>query len=154
MVWARCSLAQARRARLSKRSQEATVPFFELSPRRKELAWARGPSRLSETFLSKRGAGQDCVLIMFSPLSLYVCHKFGWINMLKVWNEWCACMELVHGLNMMSLVWFWYGIWMKVGYRVWHEIGMHDKYLLGWWNMICMWLGRNSTIVSWWCLIG
>jgi len=20
--------------------------------------------------------------------------------------------------------------------------------------MICMWLGRNSMIVSWWCLIG
>jgi len=41
---------------------------------------------------------------------------------------------------------------MKVGYKVWHEIGMHDKYLFGWWNMICIWLGCNSTTVSW-CLI-
>jgi len=104
LFWASYSLAQARRARLSERSQEAIVPLFELSLRRKELAWA--PSRLSETFLPERGVGRECVLVLFSPLSLYVCHMFGWINMLKAWNEWCACMELVHGFNMMSLVWF------------------------------------------------
>jgi len=43
---------------------------------------------------------------------------------------------------------------MRIGYKGWHEIDMHDKYLLGWWNIIRLWLGRNSTIVSWWCLIG
>jgi len=25
-----------------------------------------------------------------------------------------------------------------------NEIGIHDEYLFGWLNMICMWLGHNS----------
>ncbi|QCD86642.1 hypothetical protein DEO72_LG3g1166 [Vigna unguiculata] len=54
----RCSLAQTRRDRLSEKSQEAIVPLFELSPRRKELGLAREPSRLSETFLPERGVGR------------------------------------------------------------------------------------------------
>jgi len=30
---------------------------------------------------------------------------------------WACCMYgMIHGLKMTSLVWFWYGIWMKVGY--------------------------------------
>ena len=33
-------------------------------------------------------------------------------------------------------------------------IGIHDNYTLGWWNMMLVCLGRNSTIVSWWCLTG
>jgi len=42
----------------------------------------------------------------------------------------------------------------RIGYKCWHEIFMYDNHILGWWNMILMWLGRNSTIVSWWYLIG
>jgi len=33
---------------------------------------------------------------------------------------------------------------MGVGYQGWHKIYMHDKYLPGCWNMMCMWLGHNS----------
>ena len=47
-------------------------------------------------------------------------------NMIWVW---CMC-GMIHGLKMMSLVWFLYGIWMKVGYKGWHEICMHDQYIL------------------------
>jgi len=43
-----------------------------------------------------------------------------------------------------ELVWIWHGIWMGVCHKGWHEIYMHDKYILGRWNMMCMWLGRNS----------
>jgi len=38
---------------------------------------------------------------------------------------------------------------MKVGYKCWHEIDILDC-----WNMLLVWLGRNSMIVLWWCLIG
>jgi len=27
-------------------------------------------------------------------------------------------------------------------------------FYIGSWNMLLVWLGRNSMIVSWWCLIG
>jgi len=41
--------------------------------------------------------------------SLFVIDEF---NMIWVW---CMC-GMIHGLKMMSLVWFLYGIWMKVRY--------------------------------------
>jgi len=47
---------------------------------------------------------------------------------------------MIRELKMVSLVWFWYGIWMKVGYKCWHEICMRNNYILGWWNIICVWL--------------
>jgi len=28
--------------------------------------------------------------------------------------------------------------WM-VGYKCWHGISMHDKFMLGWWDMILVW---------------
>jgi len=41
---------------------------------------------------------------------------------------WAWCMYgMIHGLKMMSLVWFGYGIWMNVGYKCWHEICIHNK---------------------------
>jgi len=33
---------------------------------------------------------------------------------------------------------------------LWHDKGF--CMIIG--NMICVWLGRNSTTVLWWCLIG
>jgi len=56
----------------------------------------------------------------------------------------CRMYGLFHGMKMMSLVWFWLGIRMRVGYEGWHEPHMHDKYLLDWWNMMLVWLGCNS----------
>jgi len=42
--------------------------------------------------------------------------------------------------------------WM-VSYVYWHGIGMHDNSMLGGWWMIMVRSGRNSTKVSWWCLM-
>jgi len=53
----------------------------------------------------------------------------------------------VYGLKLMSLAWYTY----EIG---WNEIGMHDNFMLGWWDMILLWSRRNSTMVAWWCLIG
>jgi len=64
--WASHILAQARRARLSERAQEATVPVFEPSLRRRGLAWAR-VSRLSETLQPERGVGRDNVMFDSFP---------------------------------------------------------------------------------------
>jgi len=54
--------------------------------------------------------------------------------------------------------------WM-VGYKYWHEIGMHDNFMFGWWNMILVpWPSRWELMVvpygqdviqwiSWWDLM-
>jgi len=47
------------------------------------------------------------------------------------------------GSELMSLVWIC--IWNMIGWLVeyWHEIGMHDKSMVGWWDMAMVWVGRN-----------
>jgi len=41
-----------------------------------------------------------------------------------------------------------------IDYIYWHEIGMHDSPMFGCETWFWYWLERNSTKVSWWCLIG
>jgi len=41
-----------------------------------------------------------------------------------------------------------------VGYICGHGFGMSNNVTLMVGNMILVWLGCNSTIVLWWCLIG
>jgi len=72
-------LAQARRSRLSERTRMLHVPLFELSPKRRELAWARETSRLSETFLPERGARRESVLLCFS--SVLGCMPLVWFGL-------------------------------------------------------------------------
>ena len=69
-VLSKIHLAQARRTRLSERMWMLLVPLFELSPRRRELAWARETSRLSEEL------GKKCVCSVVS-LFLDVGYMFG-----------------------------------------------------------------------------
>jgi len=62
--------------------------------------------------------------VLFSLLSLYGRYMFGWFYLFKAWNIWCACMGLVRGLNMMSLVCIWYEIWNGSWMRKWWILGM------------------------------
>jgi len=69
MFWARVQLAQARRSRLSEITRRPLFPHFELSPRWKELAWAREPPRLSETFYPERELGENvlkCCFVLYT----------------------------------------------------------------------------------------
>jgi len=49
-----------------------------------------------------------------------------------VWCIVCILYDIMR-LELMSLVWLC--VWNMVGWLVkyWHEIGMHDKSMIGWW---------------------
>jgi len=48
------------------------------------------------------------------------------------------------GIELMRLVWMnsWNMMGWVVGY--WYEFVMHDKFMVGWWDMTMVWIGRNS----------
>jgi len=52
-----------------------------------------------------------------------------WVNMHVLNGLWAGIDEL----ELMS--WVWVCIWNMIGWLVeyWHEIGMHDKSMIGWW---------------------
>ena len=87
-------LAQARRSRLSERTWKLPVSLFELSPRRKELAWVREPSRLSKTFLPEQGTVREvCLFCCFSILG---CWPYVWIDYtFKAWIGWLCMSEMI-----------------------------------------------------------
>ena len=44
-----------------------------------------------------------------------------------------------------ELEWIQYGIWMRIDYKGWHEIYMHEKYYLFDW----IWLVCGQYVISW-----
>jgi len=69
---------------------------------------------------------------------------FNWIILFKVCSVWIWLYYMIYGLELMILVWLceWHMIGWLVKY--WHEIGMHDKSIIGWWDMAMVWVRNNS----------
>jgi len=104
LFWARVHLAQARRSCLSERTWRPLFALFELSPRRKELAWAREPFRLSENW------ARMCSSAVFPSILGWLSHV--WLDYyVKVWIEWFCMYWMVYGLDRISLAWYWYETW-------------------------------------------
>ena len=146
-----------RRGGLAKREDATTPPFLfsssclgdRSSPERENPLISARPVSLSE----KLGLDENVFSSVFTQL-LDVCHMFGLITLLKhelgdyVWAK------MVHGLWWISLTWSWHVTCMEwLVLRV--TLNWHEKWFyIDWWNMMVVWLGRNSTIDLWWCLIG
>jgi len=160
---------------VSPKRENATTPLFH-SPssrlserssyeRGNPLAWARPFS------LSKNWPRMCPSLVFFSVIG---CLPHVWLDYYdKAWNEWFFMYWMVYGLELMSLAWSWHVTW--IGWLVinvdmelvcimtlcwlektWFWCGQDVIPWIARWDLMVVshWSGRNSTRVSWCCLIG
>ena len=121
-LWARGGLAQARRASLSEKSQK---PLFHCSSPRlseKRLAWAQWCG---------------CLLAWLKCFTRKVWWMMPWL--LYEVEMRTRCCFIVYELGSMSCM---IGCLYTYTYR--HDIGIYGNFLIDWWNMCKVWVGRNS----------
>jgi len=157
--WANVSLRRGE-SRLSKNTCKATVLEVELSPRRRELAWARvrlawaRPFCLSEK-LDENVAGPDvfldlkcwqyvCMSIIFKNMNWMtfmngMVYELWFMSFNMMW-VWCLY-EMIHGIVMMSLVWVRHETW-----KCWYQCGM----VMIWDGVPYSWFENNELVWFGW----
>ena len=93
-----CASLRREGSRLSEIPLKFTIPLFEPSPRRRELAWAR-PFSLSEEL------GESSVMFDRFLESWMVNTCLDLSIVLKAWDKWLCMSNVTHDLWMMGLVW-------------------------------------------------
>jgi len=173
LAWARVPLAWARPISLSEELGEGAWLFvaslfldswhlLEFNCYVKSMGWMIMHEWYGSWIMNDRFS-----IILACDLNGMVGYQSG---MVSVWNT-----LLYSWIRKDKLEWIQRGIWMKIDYRGWHEIYIHDKYyLVGWIWLVCgqdviswasrwdimvvlQWSGRNSMTPvsgsSWWCPI-
>jgi len=127
--WANVSLRRGG-SRLSDHARRVLMLEVELSPRRRELAWARvllawaRPLCLSE-MLGEKGVSLDVFLIS------KVDNMLVWVLPLSLWTEWLVWMRWCMSCDLWVLTWCehdncmrWF---MKLKWWVWYEFDMRHE---------------------------
>jgi len=135
-------------SRLSENAQRPLFLCVELSPRRRELAWARDPLAWVRAFNLSEELGKSASWFdIFSVLGCLACIWLGYYIM--AWVEWICMSGRVYDLWMMNLdnswhvmnmkwlvmkvTWYWYEIKFYIhGWRMMNWYGFDLEYKRGW----------------------
>jgi len=135
-------------SRLSENAQKPLFLCVELSPRWRELAWARDPLAWARPFSLSEGLGESAFWFdIFSVLGCLACIWLDYYTM--AWGEWICMSGRVYELWMMNLdnpwhvmnmkwlvikvTWYWYEIKFYIhGWRMMSWYGFDLAYKRGW----------------------
>jgi len=120
----------------------ATVSLFKPSPRRREIAWARDSLAWARLLCLSKRLGENAPSSVFSTILVWLIY-FGWFGLFKAWDEWCVCMGLVHGFNMMRWLWSWYEIWRGS----WISNDVLDM-VLAWGTILYCGFGKDELLLT------
>jgi len=153
-------------ARLSENSWVSQGPLLIVSPKREPVAWARVARDFTPWLFVPCFWVVNCMSgLVYSILSMKHMNMLvrldciGWnVELTWVWHElsmrwlvikvtwyWYEIQILYSWFGKDEFVWIQHWIWMRIGYKDWHEIYVHDKYYLIDW----VWLVSGKYVILW-----